>query len=114
MSKSELQYEWNDEMDEVSGLGGEYEEACREMIAAGLQWLEDNDGPVVKFSGGQNVTARIGPAAGEIDDLREHMASVVEFDVTPSMLHVCVKHALYAYDIGWLSYTTRMEDRYRD
>ena len=32
---------WTDEMGEISGFGGGYENACREMVYAGLVWLAD-------------------------------------------------------------------------
>jgi len=73
MSKS-VPYEWTDEMENVSGLSGEYELFCREMITAGLTWLDENVGPGAEFSEGENVTARIDEEANEADALRAHMA----------------------------------------
>jgi len=110
MSKSVQQYEWTDEMAEISGFGGEYELSCRKMITTGLEWLEDNDGPIAEFSTGHNVTARIDEGTEATGELRAHMASAVDVDPSPSMLHLCVKQALYAQEIGWDAYVTRLRD----
>jgi hypothetical protein len=110
MSESVQRYEWTDEMDEISGFGGEYEESCRQMVTAGLKWLERNDGPATEFSMGDNVFARIDEEAEATDELRTHMASAVDMDPSPSMLHLCVKHTLYAHEIGFEAYVTRLGD----
>jgi hypothetical protein len=56
------------------------------------------------------VTARIDEEADETDELRAHMVESVDVEPTPSMLHVCVKNALYAHEIGWETYVDRLED----
>jgi hypothetical protein len=35
-------YPWTDAMGEISGFGGGYEQACRDMVYAGLAWCKGN------------------------------------------------------------------------
>ena len=37
-------YRHTDDMGEISGFGGGYEQCCQDMLAAGVQWLEANKG----------------------------------------------------------------------
>jgi len=97
-------------MAEISGLGGEYERTCREMVTAGVRWLEQNDGPTVQFSESENVTVRIDDGNGVKEELRAHMVESVDVEPTASMLHVSMKHSLYADGIGWDAYVSRLED----
>lgn len=43
------QYVWTVEMREISGLGGQYEAACRAMVAAGCEWFDAHPAPAPKF-----------------------------------------------------------------
>ncbi len=47
---------WTDDMGEISGFGGGYEQACRDMTEAGIVWLENhpNAEPVFSHSEGGN------------------------------------------------------------
>jgi hypothetical protein len=33
-------YQYNDDMDEISGFGGGYEATCRAMVVAALEWAD--------------------------------------------------------------------------
>ena len=35
-------YAFTPEMREISGFGGDYEQTCRNMLAAGLRWLDEH------------------------------------------------------------------------
>ena len=37
-------YPWTDAMGEISGFGGGYEQACRDMVYAGLAWVQNHPG----------------------------------------------------------------------
>lgn len=41
--------------EEISGMGGDYEDCCRNMLIAGLKWLEQNPKANPKFHGFKNV-----------------------------------------------------------
>jgi len=43
-------YPYTDDMDEISGFGGEYEEACRTMLYAGMLWMEEHPDLPVSYS----------------------------------------------------------------
>lgn len=40
---------------EISGLGGRYEKECRNMLIAGLRWLDENPNANPVFKGHQNI-----------------------------------------------------------
>jgi len=110
MTEPVHRYDWINEIGEISGFGGEYEESCRQMVTAGLKWLEQNEGPSTEFSTGDNVFAQIDEEADATDELRTHMVSAVDMDPSPSMLHLCLKHTLYANEIGWEGHVTQLEN----
>jgi len=105
-----MKYQWTDEMAGVSEFGGEYEKTCREMVITGLEWLDRNAGPTAEFTGSKNIIVQIDESAEEINTLRDHMATSISDDPSASMLHLCVKHALYAHELGWETYVKRMEN----
>jgi hypothetical protein len=57
-------YQFTPEMGEISGLGGTYEETCRAMLAAGLEWLDAHPGKTIE-TGKTELEDAI---AGQIDD----------------------------------------------
>jgi len=110
MSRTAARYEWTEGMAEISGLGGEYERTCRQMVTAGARWLGENEGPTVQLSESENVTVRIDDRNGRKEKLRAYMVESADVEPTASMLHVSMKHALYADGIGWEAYVSRLED----
>lgn len=50
-------YPWTDAMGEISGFGGGYEIACRDMVYAGLAWLQAKPGADLSLTTTEDVRA---------------------------------------------------------
>lgn len=109
-------YTFTDDMAEVSGLGGDYERACRDMVIAGAVWLDRHEDDIhekLQFKEYKNV---VGVIQGENDiseDLLETMAEAAE-DAggapTGAMMHATARHVAYIAQNGWEDYVAFMED----
>ena len=55
IAEMKKQYPWQPGMGEISGMGGDYEEACRKMVYAGLAWLETRPDADLKATTYRNV-----------------------------------------------------------
>lgn len=89
-------YEYTEDMSEVSGLGGEYEEACRKMVIAGAQWLDENG-----KSANEDYDAD--------EELKRVMADAVDDVPTGAMMHGAFRHVSYIDRHGWEAYVEKME-----
>lgn len=86
-----MKYTYTEDMAEISGLGGAYEQACRRMTLAGLAWAEHNNW---QFSG---------------DAVGLHEAIVAEEpDCTDAMLGACSMHVMRILRVGWDVYVEDM------
>ncbi len=65
-------YEWTDDMDEISGFGGGYEQDCRDMLAAALAWLDAHPLFAPRYHSYENVVGIL-----EEDDLSAEELSEV-------------------------------------
>lgn len=109
------EFEWTDEMDEISGFGEEgmwdYEQACRDMVIAGAEWIGENESDP-EFTEIDGVTGIINAENDAAEGLTDAMADAVEGDSpTGAMMHTCVAHVLWIAEHGWDEYVERMEDR---
>lgn len=52
----DCKYQWDDKMDEISGMGDTYEEVCRFMLLKGLEFIDSKGNDFnPKFGGIENV-----------------------------------------------------------
>lgn len=97
-----MKYEYTKDMREISGFGAvggwAYEEACRAMVVAGLEWLDANPGALPRAKDERGKA------------LMEAMAAPVGEEVTGIMMQACVLHVLRAHQIGWDQYAAEMRD----
>lgn len=81
-------YQYTPEMDEISGFGGGYEETCRKMVVAGVEWADakgDADPQYKEFENiygittGENADAKaMQDAMLKAADKRLHSAQLCE------------------------------------
>lgn len=92
-----MEYTYTDEMAEVSGLGGDYEKACREMVIAGAEWVDEHD-------------VNLGEDYGAGEELKDVMAEELDSDPTVAMMHAATRHVAYVDKHGWEAYVEKMEE----
>lgn len=97
-------YEWRPGMGEISGMGGAYEGACRQMVAAGCQYLDDNPEGELKFGAG--ITAESDTAKGLEDAILEACP-----DCSYAMMGAATNACLYVRKNGWDAYCNAMTER---
>ncbi len=115
-------YEWTDDMREISGFGGGYELVCRAMVSAGAKWLDDNPARQPKFHGYKNITGIIEEDNYDAKALTEAVLNAdvpVGFNGTPqkaregctgAMHQFTISHALHAHSVGWPEYQRIMRE----
>lgn len=102
-----MERKYTENMREISGFGGGYEEACRNMVLAGLDWLDANIKSGPKFSEASNIIGFISDDNEDAKNMTDAMLAVCP-DCTGAMMQACVNHALYAHKNGWDKYVSEM------
>lgn len=104
-------YHYTPDMGEISGLGGGYEDACRAMVIAGLEWADakGNVDPRYKeFEGIYGLTTGENADAKELQGVM-HKAS--NDDCTGAMMQACLSHVMFVLKNGWDKYVIEMTER---
>ena len=85
------EFDWTG-LGEISGFGGEYEDTCRKMVKAGVDWLRKNGKPET-----------MGP-------IMDACAASVP-DCTGAMAGASAQHAFFIYANGWEKYCENMKKK---
>jgi len=94
-------YQFTPEMREISGFGAGYEQTCRNMLSAGLEWLDEHPKADPKFQGYKNV---VGILMEDNDDAKALSAAAVAAsgnDCTGAMHQAVISHCLWIRKNGW-------------
>ena len=94
-------YEFTLGMKQISGFGGGYEQTCRDMLKAGLKWLDGHPKAEPEFSdygATKNEDAK---------DLRGSILDGLE-DCTLAMYEHVLMHVLFIRKNGWQKYVNEM------
>lgn len=103
-----MEYKYTDDMREISGFGGAYEEACRQMVIAGMQWFDLNPKASVSFKEYENVTGLTFDETDDCKALQKHMNAAIGDSASGAMMHYCLSHVLGAQKIGWEEYQRKL------
>lgn len=104
-------YMFTEAMGEISGFGGGYEQTCRNMLAAGLDWLDEHPNADPRFECFEGI---YGVLADDNDDAKALSKVVVagaDGDCTGAMHHAVVSHCLFICKNGWERYVEEMSKR---
>lgn len=105
-------YQYTEEMDEISGFGGGYEEACRAMVVAGLEWLDAHPEADPKFHGYKDVFGIINEDNEDAQKLTEAVVGVA-LDCTGAMHQASIQHILWIRKNGWDKYVEKKTEQKR-
>ncbi len=98
-------YEWTDDMDEISGFGGGYEQDCRDMLAAALAWLDARPLFAPRYHSYENVVGILEEDDLSAEELSEVTAAAAKRGgATVAMHQVVISHALWIRENGWEAY----------
>lgn len=103
-------YVWTEDMGEISGMarlgipnGLEYEQQCRVMLFAGVNWLDANPALDPRYEiipGVFGVISSANPAAKSLEDAILKSTP----DATGAMMHAVILNLLRVKRIGWDEY----------
>lgn len=108
-------YGFTDGMREISGFGGSYEEACRAMVVAGVEWLDAHPAASPKIGEFEGVLGLTTAENEDADAFREAMADAArevgddDGGPTGAMMQFASRHAMSAHEMGWAAYVEEME-----
>ena|ERR1035437_10882903 len=103
-------YQFSKEMNEISGFGGGYEKACRNMVVAGLEWLDEHPNADISYKEYKNI---YGLTAEETDDCKEMEKAMLTVNdgCSGAQMQACKGHITYIKKNGWDKYIEEMKVR---
>lgn len=102
-------YHFNDDMNEISGFGGEYESCCRRMLASALEWLDAHPEADPQFSGFKNVYGVIKDDNGDGEALSNAaVAGAGDFGPSGAQHQAVIIAALWIKANSWDAYVKAM------
>jgi len=107
MSKHNKEFDWTG-LGKISGFGGGYEEACRQMVVAGVKWLREHPNADLKARKTKNLYPDVWSASKDMDEFQNALAAACEGGATGAMVCATTKHALFIYKNGWEKYCEEM------
>ena len=91
------------EMGEISGFGGGYEDACQDMLEAGVKWLEENKQADLKGHDFKNITGIFEPDSDDAKALSKVVTDACK-DCTGAMHHAVMRRLFFIAGKGWDEY----------
>lgn len=109
-------YEFTNEMGEISGFGGDYEQACRKMVLAGIEYLEKNKSIDFSFKEYENIYGILAETSEDTDKVIKAMIAANDgFGATGGMVQATLNHVKFIYEKGWNKYVeTMIKDKAED
>lgn len=100
--------EWTDDMGEISGFGGGYEDACRAMLLAGLDWLDENPEVNPQHHGFKGVYGLTVSDNIDGENLEKAMAAASAEGCTGAMMQACLSHVYWVQAHSWDEYCAEL------
>lgn len=104
-------YVFTEDMGEISGFGGGYEQTCRNMLAAGMEWLDAHPAADPQFKGFQGVYGLISEENEDAEALSAAIVAGAHGDCTGAMHQAVTSHCLFIRKNGWEAYCQKMRSR---
>jgi len=114
LSMSDSKYEFTDDMVEISGFGGAYEDTCRAMVRAGCEWWDAHPGADPQFHGFRGLYGLLMEDNQDAQDLSAAMLAAANHDATGAMHQATAGHVLHIHRVGWAQYVEESRQRRRD
>lgn len=100
---------FTNDMREISGFGGGYEEACRKMVLAGLEWFDQHPEADPKYHGFKGVYGVIDEDSDDAKMLSQAVIGAVG-DCTGAMHQAAISHIFFIRKNGWNAYAAKMRE----
>jgi hypothetical protein len=96
-------YQFTKDMAELSGFGGGYEQACRNMVVAGCEWFDKHKRANPKFEGLKNIYGLTFSKSKSAKSLEKAIIKVNK-GATGAQFEKSLQHVFYIQDAGWEKY----------
>ena len=107
MSKVNKEFDWTG-LGEISGFGGGYEQACRDMVVAGVKWLREHPYANLRARKVEDVYPDIWGGSKDFNEFQNALAAACKEGASGAMVCATTKHALFIYRNGWEKYCENM------
>lgn len=98
-------YRHTEDMGEISGFGGGYEECCQDMLEAGVRWLDENpQNRDLKGHGYKNVTGIFETDSDDAKALEKVILAAAKGEATGAMHQVVMQRLFFIANKGWDAY----------
>lgn len=94
-------YEFNDDMEEISGLGGAYEDCCRRMFQAAMEWLDAHPDADPQFASPKDNADACLMGRAALDAAGDYRPS-------GSQMQAALSSAMWVRTNGWEKYVEGM------
>jgi len=113
MRETAVKYEWTEDMGEISQFGGAYEECCRDMLFAALEWFDEHPGAERLFTGSADPFRVMHGENEEARSLSEAIrkAAKARGGATEAMFRFTLHVALVVQEDGWEAFQEAMRHR---
>ncbi len=105
-----MNYEFTPEMGEISGFGGGYEQTCRDMLRAGLEWLDENPEADPQFHGYNGIYGIISEDNEDAKLLTEAVVAPTNGDCTGAMHQAVTGSVLWIKAHTWEECVAKMSE----
>ena len=95
---------YTEDMREISGFGGAYEQTCRDMVIAGVEWLNAHPDEDPKFSHSPAIYGIVNEDNDAAKALSEVVLAVTDGGCSGAMHHASILHILQIKHLGWEKY----------
>ncbi len=100
-----------DEMGEISGFGGGYEQCCRDMLEAGVAWLDAHPESDPQFSGYGRIYGVVNEDNDDAAALTAAIIDAAKGEATGAQHHAVVKRCLFIKKAGWDEYVRQCTEQ---
>jgi len=106
--KQEQKYIFTPEMAEISGMGGPYEECCRSMLKAGLEWLDEHPDADPKYTGYKGIYGIIDEDNLDAENMSRAVVDGAGGDCTGAMHQAVISSIMWIRRRSWAEYVAEM------
>ena len=99
----EVQYKHTDDMGEISGFGGGYEEVCQQMLHNGVKFLSERSGTDVRVLENPSIFGIVKLEGEDAQALEEAVMDGID-DATGAMHHAVMTRLALINKNGWDKY----------
>jgi len=98
-----MNYKYPENLDVISGFGGDYEKQCQKMVISGMEWFDKHLEAKPEFKCYKNVYGLVIENNEDAESLSKQITSI-DGGCSGAMHHAAIRHIMYAHEHGWEKY----------